>query len=115
MHSHVTKPSQFVFDKGPDGTLSLNSKRFQNLQGNTAVFFKSHSALLMLGNRYQEGTTVTLLPDSPAAWLPPQQSSPSPSFPSPAFHSNPVPLPGLWEDSEGTGSGLAFRVSRKHK
>lgn len=114
MYSHVNKPSQFVFDKGLDGTLSLNSKRFQNLQGNTAVFLKSHSALMMLGNRYQEGT-VTLLPDSPSAWLPPQQSSASPSFPSPAFHSTPVPRPGLWEDSEGTGSGLAFRVSRNHK
>lgn len=94
--------------------LSLQIQKDSRTFRATAIFFKSHSALMMLGNRYQEGT-VTLLPDSPSAWLPPQQSSASPSFPSPAFHSTPVPRPGLWEDSEGTGSGLAFRLSRNHK
>lgn len=69
---------------------------------------------MMMGNRYQEGM-VTLLPDSPSARLPPQHSSASPSFSSPASHSHSVPCPGLWGDAEGTGSGLALRVSREHK
>ena len=113
MHSHVNKPSQFVFDKGLDGTLSVNSKRFQNLQGNSR-FLQESFCPDDVGQQVsgRDGDTA---PRQPLSLASTSAKLCSPSFPSPAFHSTPVPRPGLWEDSEGTGSGLAFRVSRNHK
>lgn len=120
-HSYVYILSQFCLWQSASWDTTFVFKRDSRTFATKQPFSsgRGHSAMRMLGDRHHEGMTpLPRRPCSLAQLLPLRtrlEALPQLLFPTHANHSNLIPFPGLWEEMEGIGWGLALNVSRKHK